>query len=509
MVSIFLYISERSFFSRCDGRDYPLLDVLFCFLSTLMLLYYFMVVDNAEGRVVMNTRRAGGAAVACLASLLFVFQSTFAAFPTLSVNHSTELLKYEVNGVLACNFTHTIQIRNSAFQKIVGGELWVPIVRNETARHFAVLYNVSSEIGQPTFQSDSSGNEYAYWNNVEIDAGQTLTIELKYNVLSFDVSYVVNSSLAGDFNTSSPLYHKYVQPEDLIQSNDPRIIAKVQEITSVEDSPYEKIGEIYEFVVEHVQYVLQDEERGALWALVNGTGDCSEHSYLFVALCRAAGIPSRVQTGFVFHSVDETLEDGHMWAEYYLENYGWVPVDPTWRMFNKLDAKHLGTMQSVPDTIPYANYFFQFESGPDEEEVTDEQTISLKRCSVNVFGDDFMEMVEETVLKMSQAKSAAFLQRILGMPVVFPSNAADVDQTLSDTKIQLQSAIETWDIDRQFAQSQIASAYENAQSAYHEAGMLIVYAFTIFVGVSLGSALIFVSVTRLFQTRRKNTGSQA
>jgi hypothetical protein len=198
-----------------------------------------------------------------------------------------------------------------------------------------------------------------------------------------------------------------------------------------------------------------------------------------------------------------------MWAEYYLENYGWIPVDPTWRMFNKLDEKHLGTMQSVPDTIPYANYFFQFESGPDEEDVTDEQTISLKHCSVNVFRDDFMEMVEETVLKMSQAKSAAFLQRILGMPVVFPSNAADVDQTLSDTKIQLQNAIETWDIDRQFAQSQIASAYENAQSAYHEAGMLIVYAFTIFVGISLGSALMFVSVTRLFHTRRKNTGSQA
>ncbi len=471
-----------------------------------MLLYYFTVVDNAEGRVVMGTRRASVAAVVCLVSILFFCQFTLAAFPTSSENHSLEFLKYEVNDVLACNFTHTIQISNLASQKIGDGELWIPMVRNETARHFAVLYDVSSEIGQPTFLSDDSGNKYAYWNNIVINAGKSLTIELTYNVFSFDTDYVINSSLAGDFNTSSPLYQKYTQAEDLMQSDDPLITTKVQEITSVEDDPYEKVCKIYDFVVEHVHYALQDEERGALWALVNGTGDCSEHSYLFVALCRAAGIPSRVQAGFAFHAVGETLEDGHMWAEYYLENYGWVPVDPTWRMFNRLDKKHLGTIQSVPDMIPYANYFFEFESGPDEGEITDEQTVSLKRCSASVFGDDFMEMVEETVLKMSQAKSAAFLQKSLGMPIIFPSKAADVDQTLSDSKVQLQNAIETWNSDPQLAQSQIASAFENAQSALHEAGMLVVYAFAMLVGISLGSILIILFVMKSIQTKQKNNG---
>jgi len=159
-------------------------------------------------------------------------------------------------------------------------------------------------------------------------------VELDYSILSFSLTYTVNSSIMESYDKNSELYIKYTQPEELIQSNHEEIVEKAQKITQGVEDPLVKARLIYNFVVGYLRYEIQDEEKGALWALENRVGDCSEYSYLFVALCRAAGIPARVQAGFAFHYAGQILEDGHMWAEYYLENYRWIPVDATWQLLN-------------------------------------------------------------------------------------------------------------------------------------------------------------------------------
>jgi len=168
----------------------------------------------------------------------------------------------------------------------------------------------------------------------QIPQGQTFTVELDYSILSFSLTYTVNSSIMESYDKNSELYIKYTQPEELIQSNHEEIVEKAQKITQGVEDPLVKARLIYNFVVGYLRYEIQDEEKGALWALENRVGDCSEYSYLFVALCRAAGIPARVQAGFAFHYAGQILEDGHMWAEYYLENYRWIPVDATWQLLN-------------------------------------------------------------------------------------------------------------------------------------------------------------------------------
>jgi hypothetical protein len=73
----------------------------------------------------------------------------------------------------------------------------------------------------------------------------------------------------------------------------------------------------------------------ALHVLHSRTGDCNEHTQLFVALARAAGLPTRIATGLVYL-------DGkfyyHAWPEVMLR--GWVAVDPTFGQF-PADAAHL------------------------------------------------------------------------------------------------------------------------------------------------------------------------
>jgi len=55
-------------------------------------------------------------------------------------------------------------------------------------------------------------------------------------------------------------------------------------------------------------------------------GDCGAQSMYFSALCRSLGIPARTTGGWQLFSGNF---GDHFWAEFFLPNYGWLPVDPT------------------------------------------------------------------------------------------------------------------------------------------------------------------------------------
>ena len=62
---------------------------------------------------------------------------------------------------------------------------------------------------------------------------------------------------------------------------------------------------------------------GAVVVLKQGFGNCWDYSDVFITLCRAAGIPARQVAGW------RSGRGGHIWAEVYLERFGWIQVDPT------------------------------------------------------------------------------------------------------------------------------------------------------------------------------------
>jgi transglutaminase-like putative cysteine protease len=59
-------------------------------------------------------------------------------------------------------------------------------------------------------------------------------------------------------------------------------------------------------------------------------GKCTDISSVFIALCRAAGVPAREIFGLRLGKKAEEDITGwqHCWAEFYLPGYGWVPADP-------------------------------------------------------------------------------------------------------------------------------------------------------------------------------------
>ena len=64
-------------------------------------------------------------------------------------------------------------------------------------------------------------------------------------------------------------------------------------------------------------------------ALAAQSGCCGEFTNLLLATLRCKGIPARFVMGIIY---DETIKSthfrGHYWAEFYLQGYGWIPVEP-------------------------------------------------------------------------------------------------------------------------------------------------------------------------------------
>ncbi|MEM2908213.1 MAG: transglutaminase domain-containing protein [Candidatus Hadarchaeales archaeon] len=133
-------------------------------------------------------------------------------------------------------------------------------------------------------------------------------------------------------NSVSPGFGYLSQIEGLWESEAPEIRDKALELTAEETNLYFKTEKIFDFVKDYLGYEKQAEEHGALWAYMHRVGDCTEFTNLFIALCRASGIPAKFVASYGYKpELEEDLEGmGHALAIVYLPNHGWVPVDLTW-----------------------------------------------------------------------------------------------------------------------------------------------------------------------------------
>jgi hypothetical protein len=93
-------------------------------------------------------------------------------------------------------------------------------------------------------------------------------------------------------------------------------------------SPRERVERVLAWIHEHVRYGGDEvgSRYGVVKVLKQGFGHCWDQSDVFVALCRAAGVPARQTGGWLLHS------EGHVWDEVRLGDEGELAVDPgtTW-----------------------------------------------------------------------------------------------------------------------------------------------------------------------------------
>jgi transglutaminase-like putative cysteine protease len=95
-----------------------------------------------------------------------------------------------------------------------------------------------------------------------------------------------------------------------------------------------------ESVCEEVRYETgaTDVHESAARAFARGAGVCQDHSHIYIACCRSAGIPARYVSGYFYAGRDGEIAS-HAWVDVWTgRERGWMPIDVTHRA--PTDGRH-------------------------------------------------------------------------------------------------------------------------------------------------------------------------
>lgn len=126
------------------------------------------------------------------------------------------------------------------------------------------------------------------------------------------------------YDTNSDTYKRYtINKSEYIDTNNPDIKQIAERLWSKSQDNIINYAKLcYEYVAKNYRYLNPNTGIHTIAEILSaGGGDCGNLASIYVNLLRAKQIPAR-------HIVT-VRPDGsyHVWADFYLEKYGWIPVD--------------------------------------------------------------------------------------------------------------------------------------------------------------------------------------
>ena len=194
-------------------------------------------------------------------------------------------------------------------------------------------YNEYQEITDVETTGDVKEGEdgsfrYVVWNDTftqgdKVDSTYRVSFKMASYTIEVDFSQIKEIH---PYDTASLLWKKYTGCSgEYIDPYD-------ETIERLADNLWQQTGDIvkyarqcYRYVADNYKYLNPNTGIHTLKRnLSAGGGDCGNLSAIYISLLRNKGIPARP---VVAVRTDGTF---HVWSEFYLESYGWVPVDVTY-----------------------------------------------------------------------------------------------------------------------------------------------------------------------------------
>jgi hypothetical protein len=157
---------------------------------------------------------------------------------------------------------------------------------------------------------------------------------------------ITESKVTNEYDKTRRLYKAYTIGDAIVPSDAEVIQKDAKAVVRGESSPYLKAKKIYQHLIKNLKYDSGLSGTNVLDYYRLKRADAYTYAVLYCAFLRAAGIPARPVAGFLVYDNKQTRR--HYWAEFYLENFGWVPVDPA------LGAGNSG----IPEQGDPAVYYF-------------------------------------------------------------------------------------------------------------------------------------------------------
>lgn len=177
----------------------------------------------------------------------------------------------------------------------------------------------------------SAGDSCIYYDLAlgrKLELGKKVVLQNEFILEVADVSVDFNAiNTIYPYDHCDPNYEKYTGSNyPFINVEQKQLFIISQLIWANSSSILDYAEKCYLYVAKTFQYGLPLSGFKSLeFTLKNRVGDCGNLSSVFITLLRMRDIPARHLMGF---RPDGSL---HVWADFYMANYGWIPVDITYK----------------------------------------------------------------------------------------------------------------------------------------------------------------------------------
>ena len=311
------------------------------------------------------------------------------------------------------NFIYSVEIESTNNEKL---ELWIPVPKTSEVQTISNLIIDSDGLKYTVEDEEKYGNKYLYINHPDGTTGNKV-VSISFDVLRKEHSNVnysdVNSNLYLTASSMIPVggvFDEIIKKNNLSKDNMKGIYDYV--LNGMHYGKPKSMDNIYykdpwltsdgEYGMKKVSrdevvnlYKFAKSTKGnytfgngnSLYACDIGVGNCTDYHSYFISLSRSLSAPARFHMGFPIPKGEEGKVKGyHCWADYFIEDEGWYPVD-------------ISEADKAPEK---AEYFFG-NVCKDRVEMMVGRDFKLKG-----YGDQYVNLFIYPLMEVSDVKSDAF-----------------------------------------------------------------------------------------------------
>jgi len=199
--------------------------------------------------------------------------------------------------------------------------LWVPTVaRTPEQRNYQAL----TETDAPLF-SRTSGVSLHRIENPAPDTAWSMRRTALFDRYAVETQ-LEPAAVPLEYDRSAEFLRRYTEADELLPVDAAPIQTEAARLLRTARNPYVRALRTYERVLAILSPIERVGAVQPVEALQTGAANAYGYAALTVSLLRAQDIAARLVSGYLV--CDPAAIERHYWGEFYVENFGWVPLDP-------------------------------------------------------------------------------------------------------------------------------------------------------------------------------------